>query len=119
VFEKNADRVSLEDRGAEALHSGGVQAYARLRLQAIATRKGISHEEQDFVPAEWYAYAGDRDQTMAELNRLVSTHSQAALQINLNPAYAPLHHDPRYFALLKQIGLPASPNSTRALSTAP
>lgn len=119
VLEKNADRVSLEDRGAEVLRSGGVQAYARLRLQALATRKGISHEEQDFVPAEWYAYAGNWDQTMAELNRLVSTHSQAALQINLNPAYVPLHHDPRYFALLKQIGLPASPISTRSSSVAP
>jgi hypothetical protein len=110
VLEKNTDRISLEDRGAEALRSGGVSAYARLRLQAIATRKGISHEEQNFVPAEWHAYAGNWNQTLVELDQSVNEHSEAALQIGLNPAYAPLHQDPRYIALLKRIGLPVVPN---------
>jgi len=115
VLEKNAERIHLEDRGADALKTGGVPAYARLRLQAIASRKGISHEEQDFIPAEWHAYAGDRNQALAELDRSVSEHSPNALQISFNPAYAPLHHDPRYLDLLKRIGLPPTPDlsSTR------
>jgi hypothetical protein len=106
VIEKNPDRIHLEDIGAEALRSGGVHAYARLRLQAIATRKGISHEEEDFNPAEWYAYAGDWDKALTELDQMVTEHSRAALQIATNPAYAPLHRDPRYLRVLKRIGAP-------------
>ena len=105
VLEKNADRIRLEDRGAQALRTGGVQAYARLRLEAIATRKGISHEEQDFEPAEWYAYAGDWERALAELDQMVTKRSQGALQINLSAAYEPLHQDPRYISLLKRIGV--------------
>jgi DNA-binding winged helix-turn-helix (wHTH) protein/tetratricopeptide (TPR) repeat protein len=105
VLEKNAGRIQLEDRGAQLIRTGGVHAYARLRLQAIATNKGMSHEDQDFVPAEWHAYAGDWDQTLAELEKMVKKRSPASLQIPSNPAYAPLRRDPRYLDLLKQIGV--------------
>ncbi len=106
VLDKMPDRIRLEDQGAEAFRSGGVAAYARLRLQAIATRKGISHEEEDFVPAEWHAYAGDWDQVLTELDRMVTRHSRAALLIAANPAYAPLHRDPRYLQILARMGIP-------------
>lgn len=111
VLEKNADRIRLEDRGAEALKTGGVPAYARLRLQAIATRKGISHEEQDFVPSEWHAYSGEWELVLTELEHLVAQRSPSALQISTNPAYKPLHHDPRYISLIRRIGLPIAPVS--------
>jgi len=109
VLEKNTDRIRLEDRGAEALRTGGVPAYARLRLQAIATRKAISHEEQDFVPAEWHAYAGEWDVTLTELEHLVNQHSPNALQISTNSAYKPLHSNPRFTRLIKRIGIPPPP----------
>ena len=112
VLEKNPDRMHLEDAGAEALKTGGVTAYARLRLHAIATRKGLSHEEQDFVPAEWQAYAGEWDKTLAELNQSVSERSPSALQISANPAYKPLRGDPRFLSLIKRIGMPAPPSSS-------
>jgi hypothetical protein len=114
VLEKMPDRVRLEDQGAEAFRSGGVAAYARLRLHAIATRKGISHEEEDFVPAEWHAYAGDWDQVLTELDRMVARRSRAALLIAVNPAYAPLHRDSRYLQILKRIGVPWSPEPDNA-----
>ena len=115
VLEKNMDRVWLEDRGAEAIRSGGVPAYARLRLQAIATRKGISHEEQDFVPAEWHAYAGDWGQALAELDQMVTERSQAALQISANPAYIPLHSNQQYLNLLRRIGGDAGATGTETV----
>jgi len=111
VLEKDADRIQLEDAGAKALRSGGVTAYARLRLHAIADRKGISYEEQDFVPAEWHAYAGEWDLTLAELSRSVTSHSPSALQISTNPAYKPLHDDPRFMSLIKRIGTPGQASS--------
>jgi DNA-binding winged helix-turn-helix (wHTH) protein/tetratricopeptide (TPR) repeat protein len=106
VLDKMPDRVRLEDQGAEAFRSGGVAAYARLRLQAIATHKGISHEEDDFVPAEWHAYAGDWNQVLTELDQMVTRHSRAALLIAANPAFAPLHRDPRYLHILERTGIP-------------
>ncbi len=45
VLEKNPERIRLEERGADAFRSGGVKAYARLRLEAIKARRGISQEE--------------------------------------------------------------------------
>lgn len=108
TMEKNAARIQLEEQGATALRTGGVAAYARLRLHAIATRRGVSHEETDFIPAEWHAYAGDRDAAMAELEEMVKQHSQDALQISANPAYTPLHGTPRYENLMKNVGLPTS-----------
>ncbi|NYF80822.1 winged helix-turn-helix domain-containing protein [Granulicella arctica] len=105
VLEKDLDRIRLEDRGAELIRAGGVPAYARLRLEAIASRKGISHEDQDFVPAEWHAYAGDWNQTLAELDQMVKDRSQAALQISTNPAYIPLHRNAQYLSLIKRIGV--------------
>lgn len=107
VLENDKDRAQLEERGAEAFRVGGAQAYARVRLQAIATRKGISHEEQDFDPAEWYAYAGEMDKAMNALEPLVKSRSTAALQVGGQPAFLPLHKDPRFVALLKNAGLPA------------
>ena len=106
VLEKNVDRIHLEDAGAEAFKKGGVAAYARLRLHAIATRKGISHEEQDFVPAEWHAYAGEWDKTIAELNQSIAERSPSVIQIYVNGAYKPIHNDPRFIALIKRIGIP-------------
>ena len=111
VLEKDADRIHLEDAGAEAFKSGGVVAYARLRLRAIAARKGISHEEQDFVPSEWHAYAREWDKTLAELEQSVTERSPSALQIIANPAYKPLHGDRRFVSLVQRIGIPAQPPS--------
>ena len=105
VLEKNAGRIQLEDEGANALRQGGVQAYAQLRLKAIRTRKGVSHAEQDFIPAQWYAYAGEQDSALTELETMVRDHSPNALQIADDPAYRQLRHDPRFLHLLKQIGL--------------
>jgi DNA-binding winged helix-turn-helix (wHTH) protein/tetratricopeptide (TPR) repeat protein/TolB-like protein len=105
VLGNNPDRARLEEQGAEAFRSGGVAAYARVRLNAIATRKGISYEEYDFVPAEWHAYAGDWKDTMAELRSLLESHSTEALQIAANPAYQPLHKNPEFTGMLHQFGL--------------
>lgn len=105
VLEKNADRVQLEDEGAEAFRIGGVKAYAQLRLRAIRAHKGVSHAEQDFIAAQWYAYAGDWESAITELTGMVKDHSPNALQIADDPAYRQRHHDPRFTQLLKEIGV--------------
>jgi tetratricopeptide (TPR) repeat protein len=113
VLDRNPDRAALEERGARALREGGVQAYARLRLNAIQTRKGISYEEYDFVPAEWDAYAGEWDQALDDLEKLLESHSTLALQTGSNPAFLPLHKNPRFIALLTRFGVPFHPATDR------
>jgi DNA-binding winged helix-turn-helix (wHTH) protein/tetratricopeptide (TPR) repeat protein/TolB-like protein len=107
VLEKNTDRIRLEDDGLDAFRKSGVPGYARVRLQAIKTRTGLSHDDADFVPAEWHAYAGELDTSLTELEEMVNHHSQQALQIGNSPAYLKLHGTPRFNKLIERIGLPA------------
>jgi DNA-binding winged helix-turn-helix (wHTH) protein/tetratricopeptide (TPR) repeat protein/TolB-like protein len=109
-LEKNADRMKLEDDGAIALRNGGVRAYAKLRLAAIFSGKGVSHADEDFDLAEWYAYAGQYDQALQELDQQVSTRAGTALQISTNSAFDPLHGNPRYQALIRRIGTMSAPD---------
>lgn len=106
ILDKDSDRAQLEDEGAAAFRQGGVAAYARVRLQAIGSRKGTSYEQFDFEPAEWNAYAGNREQTLVCLQAIIDRHGSDALEIATNPAYDSLHHDPRFLALVRRVGLP-------------
>lgn len=111
VMEKNVGRARLEEQGAEALRTGGPVAYARVRLRAIATRQGISHEENDFAPSVWHAYAGDWDQALDDLQQLLERHSIYAFQVGTDPAYEALRKNPRFVQLLARYGLPVPERS--------
>jgi DNA-binding winged helix-turn-helix (wHTH) protein/tetratricopeptide (TPR) repeat protein/TolB-like protein len=108
-LDKNVDRMKLEDKGAVALRTGGVRAYAKLRLSAISSGKGISYPEEDFDPAEWHAYAGQYDLALQDMEQQVRTRTRASLQITTNSAFVPLHGNPRYEALISRIGIPSAP----------
>lgn len=109
VLQNDTARVELEDKGMEALKTKGIRAYAQLRLDAIQSKRGTS-QWNDFNPSEWYACAGRRDESIAQLERLADAHSPYVLQIAVDPLYDSFHQDPRYLALLSRLGLrvPAS-----------
>jgi hypothetical protein len=105
VLEKDEQRTRLEDAGLAAFRHGGVRAYAQVRLAAsLGAKKGNPHRN-DFVLAEWYACAGEKDKAIAALQDAVSRHDPLLLELAVDPMYDNLHHDPRYLALLTQIGL--------------
>lgn len=106
VIEKDADRIALEQQGAKILREGGPKAYAELRLSAMRSGKTWNHDSTDFVPSEWFVYAGQMDKAIAALSGQIDRHDPAALQIADDPAYGPLRHDPRYQMLLRRMGLP-------------
>jgi DNA-binding winged helix-turn-helix (wHTH) protein/Tfp pilus assembly protein PilF len=106
VIEKDVDRIALEQQGAKALRERGPKAYAELRLSAIESGKTWNHVSTDFVPSEWFVYAGQTDNAIAALSSQIDRHDPAALQIAVDPAYEPLRHDPRYQMLLRRMGLP-------------
>jgi hypothetical protein len=105
-MDKDPDRIALEERGREAYHRGGIEAYALVRLEAIerhapeTTRRG-----NDFDPAEWYAFTRQRDKAITYLQRVVTDHDGAAVLLAVNPMLDNLHDDPRFLLLLHQVGL--------------
>jgi DNA-binding winged helix-turn-helix (wHTH) protein/Tfp pilus assembly protein PilF/TolB-like protein len=103
-MEKNAEWMALEDRGLSAFRRGGISAYAQVHLRAIES--GIkTNQENDFVPAEWYAYTGNRDKAISFLEDMVRQHDPSVLDLAVNPMYDNLHRDSRFRAILSQVGL--------------
>jgi DNA-binding winged helix-turn-helix (wHTH) protein/tetratricopeptide (TPR) repeat protein len=106
-IEKDTARVEFEKEGALALQRGGRKAYAQLRLNACGKRFAAAHGN-DFVVAEWSAYAGLKNDSLKLLEQEVARHSQYALEITVIPAYFDYHSDPRFQRMAMRIGLPLS-----------
>jgi hypothetical protein len=92
----------------ETFKTRGIRAYAQLRLDAIQSKRGIG-QVNDFMPAEWYACAGKRDQAMAELERLASSQDPYMLHVGVDPLFDSFHQDPRFLALLATSGVRIPP----------
>jgi DNA-binding winged helix-turn-helix (wHTH) protein/tetratricopeptide (TPR) repeat protein len=97
-------RVKLENQGMDILKTNGIRAYARLRLDAIG-RKEATAQFNDFMPAEWYACAGNRDQAIAELEKLELSRDAFMLHVAVDPLFDSLHGDPRFLSLLSKAGV--------------
>jgi DNA-binding winged helix-turn-helix (wHTH) protein/Tfp pilus assembly protein PilF/TolB-like protein len=115
-MDKDPARIALEERGREAYHREGIMAYALVRIDAIerhapeTTRRG-----NDFDPAEWYAFSGQRDKAIAALQRTVARHDSSAVMLAVDPMFDYFHDDPRFQALLHQVGLTLPNYSRRSL----
>jgi DNA-binding winged helix-turn-helix (wHTH) protein/Tfp pilus assembly protein PilF/TolB-like protein len=108
VLQNDAARIRFEDKGREALKTSGIRAYAQLHLDAIQSKNGTG-QWNDFNPSEWYACAGKRDESIAQLEQLANDHSFYVLQIAVDPLYDSFHGDQRYLALLNRLGLRVPP----------
>jgi DNA-binding winged helix-turn-helix (wHTH) protein/tetratricopeptide (TPR) repeat protein len=105
-MDKDSARISLEERGREAYHHEGIVAYALVRLAAIEQRSPeTTRRGNDFEPAEWYAFTGQRDKAIASLQRVVTEHDGEAILLAVNPMFDNLHDDPRFQSLVHQVGL--------------
>ena len=104
-IEKDTARVEFEKEGALALQRGGRKAYAQLRLNACGKKLAATHGN-DFVVAEWSAYAGLKDESLKLLEQETAHHSQYVLEITVIPAYFDYHSDPRFQRMAMRIGLP-------------
>ena len=109
VLQNDTARIEFEDRGMETLKTKGIRAYAQLHLDAIQSKRGTS-QWNDFNPSEWYACAGKREESVAQLEQLANDHSFYVLQIAVDPLYDSFHEDPRYLALLNRLGLHVPPS---------
>jgi TolB-like protein/DNA-binding winged helix-turn-helix (wHTH) protein/Tfp pilus assembly protein PilF len=76
-------------------------------LKILAQLQNLS--EHSYVPATdmalIYAGLGDKDKTLAYLDKAYEEHSFTLSNLNVEPRFDPLHADPRFDALLRRIGL--------------
>jgi len=104
---------SSSDQHVAAL--GGIRGYTyakcgrRAQAQAELERFRVQAREGRYVSAYVlaviYAGLGDTDQAMAELEKAYVEHTWAMYMIRVEPAFAALHSDPRFIALVRKVGL--------------
>lgn len=93
LLDMDTQGVTLQERGIQILEQQGVAAYAQFRLMQHPQRAA---KEEDFVPAEWYAFKGDRMATLDALEAMIRSRNPESLKIRSNPAYDFLRNDPRF-----------------------
>lgn len=99
------------------------EASQRLRNQYIPLwerkgREGVAHawihEVRDGVPlrvhrynrAIWFAWIGDYQNALKELEAAVQARPYALIFVGVDPAFAPLRADPRFQNVVRSVGLP-------------
>lgn len=103
-LDKDNARVALEDQGLKTFRTGGVVAYARLRLDAARSSQHWSHPDDEFQIAEWRMLSGDREGAIKSLQVQVDQHDPKAVEIAADPAFEPLHRDPRFQSIVARMG---------------
>jgi hypothetical protein len=115
LLQNNSARVDLENRGMQVFRTKGIRGYAELRLEAIREKRGMG-QVNDFMPAEWYACAGKREETLAELDHLAAGNDPYMLHVGVDPLYDSFHQDPRFLAILARAGVTIPPSLRNANS---
>lgn len=107
LLDKNDRAAHMEEEGARILKEQGVRAYAEFKIAAHRD----SRIDEDYVPAEWYAFSGDVEHTLDELEKMLSQRDPESLKIPWNPAYDFLRNMGRYTSLIQHLrmetGLPS------------
>ena len=96
--------VTFRCEWARTLVQVGRPDEARRMLRAIEASPEAPNAPQ--TVAVVYTALGDRETALDLLARAVSLRRPGALWIKVDPRLAPLHADPRFAALLRQVGLP-------------
>jgi len=97
-----ADATSIR----RAFTRGGYRAVLRWNI-ANLKKQSEKHYVSPVDVALQYAQLGDRDKTLGLLEEAYRQHSPELIDgLQDDPAYDFLHSDPRYRALVKEIGLP-------------
>ncbi len=111
-IEGDADRLALEDRGLIAFQTGGPTAYARVRLEAIQSGKGVARHPNDFDPSEWYANADQPQAALQAIHADIEHHDQSILELGVMPSYSSLHQNPEFQSILSSLNLPLPPEKS-------
>jgi len=89
---------------ARTLAQAGRTDEARRMLREIEASPDARNVPENL--ATIYTALDDREAAFDLLNRAVSARVQNVVWLKVDPRFAPLHADPRFAALLRQVGLP-------------
>ena len=98
------DLPSDEPKPARHSRQAGRTDEGRRMLREIEASPDARNVPENL--ATIYTALGDREAAFDLLNRAVSARVQNVVWLKVDPRFAPLHADPRFAALLRQIGLP-------------
>jgi hypothetical protein len=99
------DELAIANEAAKVFAKSGMRASVQ---REIELKKELS-KRRYVDPADIaydYAFLGDKEQTFAWLDKARAEKSGALENIKIVRSMEPLHSDPRYLDLLKQLGLP-------------
>jgi TolB-like protein/DNA-binding winged helix-turn-helix (wHTH) protein len=113
-YDKAVDEINrwaARDQGPWAWASRAT-VYSRLGRAGEARRQLVKIEQlpgsrADRTPALLIAYSGtgQKERVIELLQRASSEHSNAVVQIKVDPMYDPVRNDPRFKELLRRVGL--------------
>jgi serine/threonine protein kinase/tetratricopeptide (TPR) repeat protein len=102
-FELSRNPWHLAGVAHELAHLGRV-AEAKAVLKDIAPQ--ASNNNAAITVAAYYAALGQREETLAWLERAYEAHTFGMLTIYQQPDFDSLHDDPRFLAIVRGMGLP-------------
>jgi TolB-like protein/DNA-binding winged helix-turn-helix (wHTH) protein len=98
-------RSAEADRYARGYARGGYQGWLEAKLAEMKKDAGEGYVDAlEF--AALYAALDNADMAMHYLEVAYREHKYTLVRLQLNPAFDPLHSDPRYQDLIRRIGLP-------------
>jgi hypothetical protein len=92
---------------AYVLAQSGSAGDARGVIEEMKERATTQEEVSPYDFAEAFIGLGDRDRTLAYLNRACELRMSEMIGVALDPVFIPLHDDPRFTRILRTIGLDA------------
>jgi DNA-binding winged helix-turn-helix (wHTH) protein/tetratricopeptide (TPR) repeat protein len=97
-LEPNKSTLQLFDDYRAAYRQGGIEALWRLRLAQL---------DQGYDAAIMHAWLGDRGGALDRLEEACGRHVFYVVYAGVEPAFLPLHGNPRFERLLQRIKLPS------------
>src|SRR5260370_36663075 len=89
---------------ALAYHALGHEQDSNVSLAGLIAK---NHTDAAYQIAQVYAYRGESEKSFEWLERAYEQRDPGLPEINSDPLFKNLHHDPRYTELLKRMRLPA------------
>ena len=84
-------------------------SYSRREIAFLAQCEKVVHLDDLLLRRSMLAMLGRNDLALAELERMFAANDPLREFLYAIPQFEPLHGDPRFRTLLKQIGLPREP----------
>ena len=107
-YEESA-RLSGDEKGVTEMHNifaeGGIRAVARWKLDRVL-KASAKHYVSPLQIATQYARLGNKEETLKYLEVANQQRTPFLVQLVHSPDFNFVHSDPRYKAIVQQMGLP-------------